>query len=125
MDKVNRSQRIHFLCQYVPADLEPEIGIYFGEHVIRVNGQLCLVVNTEGEVGVRAINADMRSELAELNKGRHWVAHGRVYDEWYLLPASLPLNDRRVKDWIRSTAEEIYRLSLTSVNSRVGGHKRH
>ena len=31
MDKVNRSRRIHFLMQYVPEILAPEVGIYFGE----------------------------------------------------------------------------------------------
>ena len=114
MDKVNRSRRIHFLMQYVPELLEPEIGVYFGEHVIRVNGQLCLVVNMAGEVGIRALHPALASELSELCKDRHWVAHGRVYEQWHLLPESVSLNESRVQKWIGQAAEEVYRLSMIS-----------
>ncbi len=114
MDKVNRSRRIHFLMQYIPEDFAPEVGVYFGEHVVRVNGQLCLVVNTAGEVGIRALHPSLASELSELCDGRHWVAHGRVYDQWFLLPESIPLNDTRVKKWISDSADEVQRLSLLS-----------
>jgi hypothetical protein len=114
MDKVNRSRRIHFLMQYVPEELEPEIGVYFGEHVIRINSQLCLVVNMAGEVGIRALHPALASELSGLCQDRHWVAHGRVYEQWFLLPESLPLNDKRVKTWIAKAADEVHRLSMIS-----------
>jgi hypothetical protein len=112
MDKVNRSRRIHFLLQYVPEALEPKVGMYFGEHVIRVNGQLCLVVNADGEVGIRALHPALASELAEVCDNLHWVAHGRVYDQWYLLPDNLALNDPRVIKWIGDSINEVHRMSL-------------
>lgn len=114
MDKVNRSRRIHFLMQYVPGEFKPEIGVYFGEHVIRINGQLCLVVNMAGNVGIRALHPALASELSEVSQDRHWVAHGRVYEQWYLLPDSMPLNDDQVKRWIGSAADEVHRLSQIS-----------
>ncbi|WP_320821729.1 hypothetical protein [Reinekea sp.] len=114
MDKVNRSRRIHFLMQYVPEALKPEIGIYFGEHVIRVNSQLCLVVNIAGEVGIRALHPALAADLADLCHKRHWVAHGRVYEQWFLLPDGIALNEDRVQYWIQSSAEEVQRLSLIS-----------
>lgn len=112
MDKVNRSRRIHFLMQYVAEELEPKVGMYFGEHVIRVNGQLCLVVNTAGEVGIRALHPALAAELSEYCHDRHWVAHGRVYDQWYLLPEDTALNDQRVIKWIHDSIHEVHRLSL-------------
>lgn len=115
MDKVNRSRRIHFLLQYVPEELDPKIGMYFGEHVIRVNGQLCLLVNAAGEVGIRALHPALVSELSEICENRHWVAHGRVYDQWYLLPDEIALNDARVVNWISSAVDEVYRMSLQGV----------
>jgi hypothetical protein len=99
---------------YVPEALKAEIGIYFGEHVIRVNSQLCLVVNIAGEVGIRALHPALVCELTELCRKRHWVAHGRVYEQWFLLPESIALNEDRVQYWIKSSAEEVQRLSLTS-----------
>jgi len=114
MDKVNRSRRIHFLMQYVPEVLEPEIGVYFGEHVVRINRQLSLVVNMAGEVGIRALHPALASELSELCQNRHWVAHGRVYEQWFLLPDHIALNDSRVKRWITSSSDEVHRLSLIS-----------
>ena len=114
MDKVNRSRRIHFLMQYIPEELEPEIGVYFGEHVIRINGQLCLVVNMAGEVGIRALHPSLASELSELCEDRHWVAHGRVYEQWFLLPESTPLNGEKIRSWIANAADEVHRLSLIS-----------
>lgn len=114
MDKVNRSRRIHFLMQYVPEILAPEAGIYFGEHVIRVNNQLCLVVNIAGEVGIRALHPGLAAELTDLCHKRHWVAHGRVYEQWFLLPDTVALSEDRVRAWIRSSAEEVQRLSLIS-----------
>lgn len=114
MDKVNRSRRIHFLLQYVPEEYAPEVGVYFGEHVIRINGQLALVVNMAGEVGIRALHPALASELSTICQDRHWVAHGRVYEQWYLLPESLPLNDKKVISWIGQSADEIHRLSLIS-----------
>ncbi|MEJ2042391.1 MAG: hypothetical protein P8X89_03875 [Reinekea sp.] len=114
MDKVSRSRRIHFIRQYVSDDLKPEIGIYFGEHVLRINGQLCLVVNSVGEVGIRALHPSLVSELKSVSKDRHWVAHGREYEQWFLLPESIALNDAKVKRWINQSADEVYRLSLIS-----------
>jgi hypothetical protein len=114
MDKVNRSRRIHFLMQYISEDLEPEIGVYFGEHVIRINSQLCLIVNMAGEVGIRALHPALAAELGELCQNRHWVAHGRVYEQWFLLPESLPLNDPKIQGWISQAADEVHRLSLIS-----------
>ncbi|TCS41686.1 hypothetical protein [Reinekea marinisedimentorum] len=115
MDKVNRSRRIHFLLQYVPEEFEPKIGMYFGEHVIRVNGQLCLLVNAAGEVGIRALHPALAAELADVCDDRHWVAHGRVYDQWYLLPEDFALNDTKVVKWIKSSIDEVYRMSLQGV----------
>lgn len=114
MDKVNRSRRVHFLMQYIPEDLEPEVGVYFGEHVIRINSQLCLVVNLAGEVGIRALHPALAAELKTLCNDRHWVAHGRVYEQWFLLPESIPLNDDQVRRWIAQAADEVHRLSLIS-----------
>lgn len=114
MDKVNRSRRIHFLMQYIPAELGPVIGVYFGEHVIRINGQLCLVVNLAGEVGIRALQPALAAELNAICHERHWVAHGRVYEQWYLLPESLPLSDTQVKNWVAQAADDVYRLSKIS-----------
>lgn len=111
MDKVNRSRRIHFLAQFIPIEFDPKIGVYFGEHVIRVNGQMCLVINLDGEVGVRALHPALVSELALLCGDKHWVAHGRVYEQWYLLPESISLSDRRIGQWINGSATEVYRQS--------------
>lgn len=109
MDKVNRLRRIHFLMQYVPEAFKPEVGIYFGEHVIRINGQLCLVVTAAGETGIRALHPALASELNEVSNGAHWVAHGREYEEWFLLPVDMPLNSRDVVRWIATAAEEVAR----------------
>lgn len=114
MDKVNRSRRIHFLLPYISPDLNPELGIYFGEHVVRINNQLCLVVTSEGRVGIRALHPALASALAELCQGDHWVAHGREYEQWYLLPESLSLNDAKVQKWVAQAADEVHRLSLIS-----------
>lgn len=114
MNKVDRSKRINFIAQYVPLELDPILGVYFGEHVIRVNGQLCLVVNSSGQVGIRALHPSLVSELTELCQGQHWVAHGRVYEQWFLLPEDIALNDKRVARWIRSSSEEVFRLSQVS-----------
>lgn len=114
MNKVERSRRINFIAQYVPQELEPALGVYFGEHVIRVNGQLCLVVSSSGQVGIRALHPGLVSELSEVCQGQHWVAHGRVYDQWFLLPEDIALNDKRVVKWISSAAEEVFRLSQIS-----------
>lgn len=114
MDKVNRSRRIHFLMQYIPEEYEPEVGVYFGEHVIRINGQLALLVNMAGEVGIRALHPALASELSDVCQDRHWVAHGRVYEQWYLLPESMPLNDKKVQAWIAKASDEVHRLSLIS-----------
>lgn len=122
MDKVNRSKRVHFLLQFIPEDLDPQVGLYFGEHVVRINNQLCLVVNNEGRVGIRALHPALVSALAEACHGDHWVAHGRIYEQWYLLPESMPLNDGKVRRWIASAADEVHRLSLISAipNRRQG-----
>lgn len=111
MDKVNRSRRVHFLLQYINADYKPVIGVYFGEHVIRVNSQLCLVVNMAGAVGIRALHPALAAELASVCGAHHWVAHGRVYDQWYLLPDTIPLNDARVRRWVDDSAAEVHRQS--------------
>lgn len=111
MDKVNRSRRVHYLLQYIPEELNPVIGVYFGEHVVRVESQLCLVVNMAGAVGIRALHPALASELASVCGAHHWVAHGRVYDQWYLLPDTIPLNDPRVKKWVASGSTEVYRQS--------------
>lgn len=105
MDKINRSRRIHYLLQFIAEELSPQVGIYFGEHVVRIKGQLCLVVTLDGEVGVRATDPDLESELARACGQRHWVAHGRVYEQWYLLPDDLALNRSPVTDWIHRAAE--------------------
>jgi hypothetical protein len=111
MDKVNRSRRIHFLAQFIPAELDPKIGVYFGEHVIRVNGQMCLVVNQEGAIGVRALHPSLTAELALVCGDKHWVAHGRVYEQWFLIPGTIFLSDRRIGKWINDSVTEVYRQS--------------
>lgn len=119
MDKVNRSRRIHFLAQFIPKELDPVIGVYFGEHVVRVNSQMCLVVNSDGEVGIRALHPALVSELSHLCGDRHWVAHGRVYEQWFLLPESISLSDRRIGNWISSSSTEVYRQSQFGPVSNV------
>lgn len=110
MDKINRSRRIHFLLQYIPASLGPEIGVFFGEHVIRVGGQLCLVVTLDGDVGVRATDPELEAQLLARCGRRHWIAHGRVYEQWYLLPGDCTLNRAPVPQWLKTSAEGAYRL---------------
>ncbi len=105
MDKLNRSRHIHYLLQFIPSALQPQVGVYFGEHVVRVSGQLCVVVTLDGEVGIRATDAGLEAELLEACGKRHWVAHGRLYEKWYLLPESLVQNQPPVSDWIRRAAE--------------------
>lgn len=112
MDKINRSRRIHFLLQYVPESLAPEIGIFFGEHVVRVGGQMCLVVTLDGDVGVRATDPEFEAELLARCGPRHWIAHGRVYEQWYLLPDDCALNRAPVPRWLSISAEGVYRLAL-------------
>ncbi len=114
MDKVNRTRRIQFIRQYISEDLNPEVGMYFGEHVLRVNGQLCLVINSSGELGIRALQSALASELREISQNRHWSAHGREYEQWFLLPETVSLNDEKVKQWIATAVDEVYRLSLIS-----------
>lgn len=111
MDKKDRSKRIHFLAQYIPESLEPVVGVYFGEHVIRVNGQLCLVVDSTGAVGVRALTEAFSQVLSDVCEERHWSAHGRVYDQWYLLPDDFALNDARLKQWIAESATAVFERS--------------
>lgn len=111
MDKINRSHRIHQLVQFIDEALAPRVGIYFGEHVIRIDGQLCLVVTLDGDVGIRAIDPQLASEMAQLCGLRHWVAHGRVYEQWYLLPAGQALDESPVTDWIRRATEDAWRLA--------------
>jgi len=105
MDKINRSRRIHYLLQFIPEDLAPQVGIYFGEHVVRVEGQLCLVVTLDGDVGIRATDPELEAELLKNCGQRNWVAHGRVYEQWYLLPGDQALGQAPVTDWIRQSAE--------------------
>ncbi|TXR54256.1 hypothetical protein [Reinekea thalattae] len=112
MEKIDRSRRIQFLMGYIPKEFEPKLGIYFGEHVVRINGQLSLVVNASGQVGIRALQSNLADELKQLCADTHWVAHGRIYDQWYLLPQDYSLNDPQVINWIRESVAEIYRLSL-------------
>jgi hypothetical protein len=123
MDKVNRSRRIHFLAQYISSELDVSLGVYFGEHVVRVNGQMCLVVNLDGEVGVRALHPVLASELATLCGNKHWIAHGRVYEQWFLLPVDISLSDKRVAKWIADSATEVFRQSQYGpvINIRKSG----
>lgn len=105
MDKLNRSRRIHNLLHAIPSTLQPQVGVYFGEHVVRVDGQLCTVVTLDGEVGIRATDPELEAELLDVCGKRHWVAHGRLYEKWYLLPEQLVLNQAPVTEWIARSAE--------------------
>lgn len=121
MDKGDRSKRIHFIAQYIPSKLNPVVGVYFGEHVIRVGGQLCAVVNSDGLVGIRALNSELAAELEELCNGQHWMAHGRVYDQWFLLPDHIALNDKRISAWLSDAAIAVYKLSQMNNNNSLTG----
>lgn len=105
MDKVNRSRRIHSFLQYIPASMQPEVGVFFGEHVIRVNGQLCLVVTLDGDVGIRATRPELEAELLAYCGKRHWIAHGRVYEQWYLLPEDTDFHREPVTSWMVKAAQ--------------------
>jgi hypothetical protein len=107
MDKLSRARRIHFLTQCLPDYPTSEIGLYFGEHVIRVEGQLCLVVTLKGAVGIRATDPELESELHHVCGDQRWVAHGRVYGQWYLLPEAVIQNVPRLAAWARRAASGV------------------
>lgn len=111
MDKLNRARRLHSLIKLLPEHPEPETGLYFGEHVIRVAGQLCLVVTLKGQVGIRATTPELEAELQHICGDQHWIAHGRVYEQWYLLPEPVYQDTRQVTDWARQSASGAARLA--------------
>lgn len=104
MDKLNRARRLHSLLQFLPKRPEPETGLYFGEHVIRVAGHLCVVVTLKGQVGIRATNPELEAQLQLACGKQHWIAHGRVYEQWYLLPEPVYQNTDRIASWVRLAA---------------------
>ncbi|MEX2319829.1 MAG: hypothetical protein WD668_00660 [Saccharospirillum sp.] len=112
MDKLNRARRIQSLMQLLPENPEPEAGLYFGEHVIRVAGQLCLVVTLKGRVGIRAIAPELEAELQHACGDQHWIAHGRVYEQWYLLPEPVYQDAGQVCSWARQAAVGAAQLSM-------------
>lgn len=107
MDKLSRARRIHFLTQFLPDFPAPEIGLYFGEHVIRVEAQLCLVVTLKGQVGIRATDPELEIELHHVCSAQHWIAHGRVYEQWYLLPEAIVQDVPRLAAWVRCAASGV------------------
>lgn len=111
MDKINRSRRIHSFLPYIPTALDPQVGIFFGEHVIRIDGQLCLVVTLDGDVGIRATQPTLAAELQAVCGRRHWTAHGRVYDQWYLLPQDCALDRQPVTGWVAVAANGASQLA--------------
>lgn len=119
MEYDDRSRVIHFLLQFIPHSLGPEIVDYFGELVVRVRGQKCLVVTKEGDVGIRATDTELQAEMEATCGGRHWVSQGRVYDRWYLLPADFPLNRPPVTEWIAASARGAEALANWQLQSRL------
>ncbi|WP_028669434.1 hypothetical protein [Saccharospirillum impatiens] len=111
MDKLNRARRLHTLLQLLPELPVPETGLYFGEHVIRVSGQLCLVVTLKGQVGIRATDSELETQLQRICAEDHWIAHGRVYEQWYLLPDTVDHNSDQVAAWVRQAALGAARLA--------------
>lgn len=118
MEYLDRSRLIHFLLQFIPNTLEPEILDYFGELVVRVRGQKCLVVTQDGAVGIRATDTDLQAAMEAICGDRHWISQGRVYDRWYLLPADLPLNQSPITDWIAAAAKGAEALANWQLQSR-------
>lgn len=118
MDYVDRSRLIHFLLQFIPNTHEPEILDYFGDLVVRVRGQKCLVVTLDGTVGIRATDTDMQAEMEAICGHRHWVSQGRVYDRWYLLPVDMPLNRPPITHWIAASAAGAEALANWQMQSR-------
>lgn len=104
MDKLYRARRIQSLMQLLPENPEPEAGLYFGEHVIRVAGQLCLVVTLKGQVGIRATDPELEAQLQHACGDQNWIAHGRVYEQWYLLPEAVYQDADQVCSWARQAA---------------------
>lgn len=113
MDKLNRARRLHSLTLLLPEHPEPETGLYFGEHVIRVAGQLCLVVTLKGQVGIRATTPELEAQLQRACGNQHWIAHGRVYEQWYLLPEPVYQDTDQVLDWVCQAANGAARLAET------------
>lgn len=111
MDKLSRSRRLQSFLPYIPDSLDPRAGMFFGEHVVRVGGQLCLVVTLDGEVGIRATRPELVAELRALCGDRHWIAHGRVYEQWYLLPGHQSLYEPPVTLWVARAAEGARQLA--------------
>ncbi|WP_394169065.1 hypothetical protein [Saccharospirillum alexandrii] len=111
MDKLNRSRRLHSLLQLLPERPEPETGLYFGEHVIRVEGQLCLVVTLKGQVGIRATDPELETQLQQVCGDQHWIAHGRVYEQWYLLPEPVYQDTDQIVPWVLQAAAGAARLA--------------
>lgn len=111
MDKLNRARRLQSLLHILPELPEPETGLYFGEHVIRVAGQLCLVVTLKGQVGIRATNPELEARLQHACGKQHWIGHGKVYQQWYLLPEAVYQNTDQTADWVRQAAAGAARLA--------------
>lgn len=120
MDKLNRARRLHSLIQFLPEHPEPETGLYFGEHVIRVAGQLCLVVTLKGQVGIRATTPELEAELQHVCGDQHWIAHGRVYEQWYLLPEPVFQETDQVSGWVRQAASGAAQLAELEPRARSG-----
>lgn len=111
MDKLNRARRLNALIELLPELPEPETGLYFGEHVIRVAGQLCLVVTLKGQVGIRATTPALETQLQQACGDQHWIAHGRVYEQWYLLPEPVYQDTGQVSAWVNQAASGAARLA--------------
>jgi TfoX/Sxy family transcriptional regulator of competence genes len=123
MDKLSRARRIQLLIDFLPDDPAPEPGLYFGEHVVRVQGQLCLVVTLEGRIGIRATDEHLEGQLQKACGKQHWVAHGRVYEQWYLLPESVFQDDSQVSLWARQAAAGVTQAVATKPRSVSAGRQ--
>jgi|AntRauTorckE6833_2_1112554.scaffolds.fasta_scaffold94528_1 hypothetical protein len=121
MDKLSRARRIQSLIHFLPEEPTPEPGLYFGEHVVRVQGQLCLVVTLTGQVGIRATDEHLESQLQQVCGKQHWVAHGRVYEQWYLLPETVFQDSDRVSGWARQACAGAAQIGVSDQRSATAG----
>lgn len=87
-----------------------EKGLYFGEDVLRFDGNMFVVVNKAGKVGVRATNAQLHSLLSAKQCEENWRSHRKIMSEWLILTDEIA-NDQSTMSKILSMAIEPFSLA--------------
>lgn len=106
MDKAERKALLDQFYQLLEDQEGVTQGKFFGVDVLRVKGQMFLVVTEYGELALRAVDDQFRQYLLALPGTTTWYSHNKMMSQWVRFDDIQSFDSRQLNEWVQKAYEQ-------------------